>query len=304
MRARAKLRSEILSATTSGTAFAVALAIVICCLHGAPVPAESTEPSHDLEMIDTLVSVGEYSLQFRVIPGSGQTILLEAGGGMDSREWDGLGSEIARRTGATVVSYDRAGFGESDLPDTPYSMLEELGWLRCGLDKLKLDTNLILVGHSYGGWLIRLYASEHPEAVSGMVFIDPFSTELVDMLGVEYLDEHPMAGKLPFDTSEPEKLTKYQRALVRFVGDGLSSKVKVMRETTVPEGIPVILITSSQPFLPKPEEQEAWRTSHEKIVASIDGAVLIVAEKSGHMIPFQQPEIIVDAIENIVRQVD
>ena len=62
--------------------------------------------------------------------------------------------------------------------------------------------------------MIRLFASEHPEAIQGMVFVDPFTKEFVDLLGVEYLDNHPMAGKLPFDTSQPDNLSKYQRALV------------------------------------------------------------------------------------------
>jgi pimeloyl-ACP methyl ester carboxylesterase len=304
MMARVERRPRILEAMICTAALIVAPLVAILCFYGASVSAVNAEINHDLEMVDTLISVGDYSLYFRVIPGSGPTILLEAGGGMDSSEWENLSPEIARKTGATVVSYDRAGFGQSDLPATPYSLLEELEGLWHGLSKLELNENLILVGHSYGGWLIRLFASEHPEAVSGMVFIDPFTTELVDMLGVEYLDEHPMAGKLPFDTSEPEKLTKYQRALVRFVGHGLGPKAEIMRKTNVPVGIPVILLTCGEPFLPKPEEQEAWRKSHEKVVASIDGAVLIVAEKSDHMIPFHQPEIIVDAITSVVRQIN
>ncbi len=264
-------------------------------------PAQASNPlfNQEIEAVETLVQVGKYRLNFQVIEGGNQTILLEAGGGMDSKEWNNLAPELANKTGATIVSYDRAGFGKSDLPESPHDMREEVEWLWQGLQRLNLDKDLILVGHSFGGWMIRLIASEHPEAVHGMVFVDPFTNEFVDLLGVEYLDNHPMTGKLPFDTSQPDKLTKFQRAVVRMVGDGLGPKLEIMRKTSIPSDIPVVVITSGRPFLPKTEEQEAWRLSHEQLTASIKGAILIVAEKSDHMIPGRQPDLIIEAVMKV-----
>jgi pimeloyl-ACP methyl ester carboxylesterase len=280
------------------------LAVTFCLLlltSGVP-PTEAAYPlsNQEIETVETLVQVGECRLNFQVIKGGSLTILLEAGGGMHSGEWTKLAPELARKTGATVVSYDRAGFGKSDLPETPHDMREEVDWLWLGLQKLRLDKNLILVGHSFGGWMIRLIASEHPEASCGMVFVDPFTNEFVDLLGVEYLDNHPMAGKIPFDTSQPDKLTKIQRALVRMVGDGLGPKIEIMRKTSIPPDIPVMVITSGRPFLPKTEEQEAWRLSHERMTESIKGAILIVAEESDHMIPWRQPDLIIEAVMKIM----
>ena len=277
--------------------------LVLCLLvwlPGAAAAQETSPPSSQtFRPVETLIQVGEWRLNFSVIEGGGLTILCESGGGMDSREWSRLAPVFAQKTGAAVVAYDRAGFGKSDLPDTPSDMRREVEWLWRGLEHLGRDKNLILVGHSFGGWLIRLIASEHPEAVRGMVFVDPFTTEFVDALGIEYLDDHPVAGKLPFDTSHPEKLSRMQRALVRMVGDGLKSKVEVMRNTEVPPGIPVRIITCGRPFLPKPEEQAAWRAAHEQLAASIEGAELLIAEKSAHMIPMAQPEIIIEAVTEV-----
>jgi pimeloyl-ACP methyl ester carboxylesterase len=258
--------------------------------------------NQEIEAVETLVQVGKYRLNFQVIEGGDLTILLEAGGGMDSNEWNNLAPELARKTGSTIVSYDRAGFGKSDLPETPHDMREEVEWLWQALQKLNLDKDLILVGHSFGGWMIRLIASEHPDAVRGIVFVDPFTNEFVDLLGVEYLDNHPMTGKLPFDTSQPDKLTKIQRAMVRMVGDGLGSKMEIMRKTKLPSDIPVLMITSGRQFLPKTEEQEAWRLAHEQLTASIKGATLIVAEESDHMIPFRQPALIIDAVMKVIHR--
>jgi pimeloyl-ACP methyl ester carboxylesterase len=267
----------------------------------SPIQAAYPQSNQEIDTVETLVQVGEYRLNFKVIKGGNLIILLEAGGGMHSSEWSRLAPELAQRTGATVVSYDRAGFGKSDLPETPHDMREEVEWLWQGLQKLGLNKDLILVGHSFGGWMIRLFASEHPEATRGMVFVDPFTNEFVDLLGVEYLDNHPMSGKLPFDTSQPEKLPKFQRALIRMVGDGLGSKIEVMRKTSVPSDIPVVVITSGRPFLPKTEEQEAWRLAHEQMTESIEGATLIVAEKSDHMIPGRQPDLIIEVVTKVMQ---
>ena len=116
--------------------------------------------------------------------------------------------QVAQETGGTVVTYDRAGFGRSDFPKTLYNMIEEVDWFMEGLHQLGLDGDIILIGHSYGGWLIRLTASRYPEAVCGMVFIDPFSTEFVDLLGVEYIDHHPI---FTLPDSNLNELTKNQR---------------------------------------------------------------------------------------------
>jgi len=269
-----------------------------------PVTPLAAASGQSAQAVEKPVDVGNYNLNFRIIQGEGLAILLESGGGMDSTEWAALAPRLAQETGATVIAYDRAGFGKSDLPETKYDLREDTAALWRGLHTLGLDRNLILVGHSYGGFLIRFEAAEHPDAVKGMIFVDPFTVEFVDMFGIEYCNNHPMMGKLPFDTSRPETLDKVQRALVRMVGapgSNLAEKIAVMRQAVVPEGIPVQVITSGIAFLPKPEEQKAWRESHERLTASIKGAILVVAEKSGHMIPFSQPDLIVSVVSEVTR---
>ena len=270
----------------------------------ALVTTPGTAADQPAQAVEKLVDVGGYNLNFRIIQGQGPAILLESGGGMDSNEWNALAPRLAAETGATVIAYDRAGFGKSDLPETKYDLREDTAALWRGLRTLGLDRNLILVGHSYGGFLIRFEAAEHPDAVRGLVFVDPFTVEFVDMFGIDYCNNHPMMGKLPFDASRPETLSKLQRAMVRMVGapgSNLADKIAVMRKAVVPAGIPARVITAGIAFLPKPEEQEAWRESHERLTASMEGAKLIVAEKSGHMIPFSQPDLIVAVVSEVTR---
>jgi pimeloyl-ACP methyl ester carboxylesterase len=283
--------------------FAIGLALLALATI-TPIATLAALSDQSPQSVEKLVDVGGYNLNFRTIPGQGPAILLESGGGMDSTEWAAIAPRLAQETGATVVAYDRAGFGKSDLPETKYDLREDTAALWRGLRALGLDRNLILVGHSYGGFLIRFEAAEHPDAVRGLVFIDPFTVEFVDMFGVEYCNNHPMMGKLPFDISRPETLSKVQRAIVRMVGApdrNLAEKIAVMRQAVIPEGIPARVITSGIAFLTKPEEQKAWRESHERFAASIKGAALVVAEKSGHMIPFSQPDLVVSVVSEVTR---
>ena len=76
-----------------------------------PATTAATAQEQPAQAVEKLVDVGGYNLNFRIIQGQGLTILLEAGGGMDSTAWNALAPRLARETGATVVSYDRAGFG-------------------------------------------------------------------------------------------------------------------------------------------------------------------------------------------------
>ena len=278
----------------------LALAVV---MSGA-VPAVAADQSPQTpEAVEKFVNVGQYSLNFRIIPGKGPAVLLESGGGLDSTEWTALAPLLARETGATIIAYDRAGFGKSDLPETKCDLHEHTEALWRGLHQLGLDQNLILVGHSYGGFLIRFEAGEHQDSVKGLVFVDPFTVEFVDAFGIEACNNHPMMGKLPFDASKPEKLNKFQRAAVRMIGfpnHNLAEKCAAIRKTALPRGLPVRVITSGKNWLP-PEDQKMWRESHERITASIEGAKLLVAEQSNHMIPFMQPDLVVSVVKEVVR---
>lgn len=278
--------------------------LVFAVIMPAMAPAiGSVRPPVAPEVIEQLVDVGGYHLFFRIIPGQGPVILLEAGGGMDSTQWSGLAPLLSRETGATVVAYDRAGFGKSDLPETAYDLHEDTEALWRGLRQLGLDRDLVLVGHSYGGFLIRFEAGEHRDSVKGLVFIDPFTLELVDALGIEATEKK--MGQLPFDASHPEKLTKDQRAEARMVGapgSNLGEKCDAARKVALPPHLAVRIITSGKEWL-SPQDQKLWRESHERLTASIEGARLIVAEQSDHMIPERQPELILSVVAEVVRAI-
>lgn len=122
-----------------------------------------------------LVDVGTHRLHIVEHGGSGPTIVLEAGLMSTVLSWDNLQRELAQSY--RVVSYDRAGLGWSDLgpmPRTSDRIVEELHTL---LHRAGVAPPYILVGHSFGGLTVPLYAACFPEETAGMVLVDPVAPQ-------------------------------------------------------------------------------------------------------------------------------
>ena len=133
-----------------------------------------------------------------------------------------------------------------------------------------------------------------------MVFVDPMNVEFIDALGgPEGLIGHPLMQH-PFDLAQKESLTKPQRAALR-VEAGLPANVTTMRDMPVPYDIPIQVITAGKPWWTDPQENQAWRESHEHLAASVKDGKLLVPERSAHLIPCDQPEIIAAAVNELAQ---
>jgi pimeloyl-ACP methyl ester carboxylesterase len=116
------------------------------------------------------VDLGPYHLMCRWSGIGAPTVVLEAGAGCTSDSWAQVFDAIAQFT--RVVCYDRAGLGASD-PGPRRRTCQEIVY---DLQALLINANLlgpyVLVGHSFGGQIVRLYAHQHPAEVVGMVLVD------------------------------------------------------------------------------------------------------------------------------------
>jgi pimeloyl-ACP methyl ester carboxylesterase len=104
---------------------------------------------------------------------SGPSVILDAGIGASSLSWS-LVQETAARFGR-VYAYDRAGFGWSDPPrraSGPRIASRLAEELRALLRAADVPGPYILVGHSFGGYVARLYAERWPVEVAGLVMVD------------------------------------------------------------------------------------------------------------------------------------
>jgi pimeloyl-ACP methyl ester carboxylesterase len=250
---------------------------------------------------DTLVDVGGYRLHFRIADGRKDrpVVVLDAGGGLDADEWRSLQPRLARETGGVVVSYDRAGFGTSDLPTTAFDFRREVEGLHAGLQTLGLADHVVLVGHSYAGFTLQLYAAVFPSTVRGLLFIDPNSPSFVLAMGGPTGLINQPGQHLPFATTK--SLTKEQAAVVHQMRS-LGTTVDLVAAAPLPPTVPVIVLTAGQQWWPVAHQNRAWRASHELLANSVDDGTLIVAEHSAHMISESEPDLIVRSVQTLLEK--
>ncbi len=107
--------------------------------------------------------------------GNGQPVILIHGMAASLYDWISLAPALASNSFA-VYALDLLGHGESAKPDDPrlYHIESIYSHFKVWLESLNLVTPPILIGHSLGGYLSLLHAIRHPQAVRGMVLIDPY----------------------------------------------------------------------------------------------------------------------------------
>jgi pimeloyl-ACP methyl ester carboxylesterase len=142
-------------------------------VHASGAGAQTAEVAPPLAAPGRLVDVGGWRLHINctgVARPSQPTVILESGVGDFSVEWSLVQPRVAEV--ARVCSYDRAGDGWSELGPHPRTMRQVVYELHTLLEKAGERPPFVLVGHSYGGWLVRLFASRYPAEIAGMVLVE------------------------------------------------------------------------------------------------------------------------------------
>jgi pimeloyl-ACP methyl ester carboxylesterase len=119
-----------------------------------------------------LVDIGGYRLHLNCAGRgkTGPTVVLIAGSGDFSFDWSLVQPGVSRF--ARVCSYDRAGLAWSDPGPTPRTMRQDAFELHTLLRAAGLKAPYVLVGHSIGGLIARVYGEQYPKEVAGMVLVD------------------------------------------------------------------------------------------------------------------------------------
>lgn len=240
------------------------------------------------QSIDTLVDVGGYKLHFNIIKGKGTPILFEAGSGAWGSDWDTILPSIYNITRTTLITYDRSGFGKSDLNlnDTNilnHGILNGIKDLETGLQKLGYDENIILVCHSYGGFYSTLLAARNPNKVKYVVRLDaslvaPFTDENLKLYHSDKVDKKKGLGR-------------YYETI------NFKNTIMLLRKTEFPSNIPVIDIIAGIPYHNKTNEQiKEFEKAHVDFVNSNPNRQLIKATGSAHDITFENPNLVIYAV--------
>lgn len=127
-----------------------------------------------------LVDAGGHLLHVHIM-GKGQpTVVFENGSADFSWIWDLVQPEVSKMT--TTVSYDRAGYAWSEPGPTPRTSKQVAYELHTALQNADLKGPYILVGQSFGGFLVRAFARFYPKEVAGMVLVDVVEEDQLIMI--------------------------------------------------------------------------------------------------------------------------
>lgn len=263
----------------------------------------------------------------------GPTVVLVAGLGERADNWmhtnanpsSPEGSVFSAVSGFTrVCAYDRPGTatateaGLQPSRSTPVASPATVADSAADLDRLLTAAGesgpYVLVGHSLGGPIVRLYAAAHPEEVAGLVFDDALSEDLGDGLTPEQvanfdkLNDPARSGRPP-----NSELPMYAEAVV-----------PLLRKAPVVTGVPTVILTADHwPFTA--ETIEAGRAAgtmpdyvtteftdalwaaqlkaQDTFAGKYPGAKHVTTTNAGHYIHLDNPQLVIASIRDVVDQV-
>jgi pimeloyl-ACP methyl ester carboxylesterase len=299
------------------------------------VSSGTSEP----QPIGRLVDVGGYRLHLACQGDGSPTVVMEAAIGETGLLWSLVQPAVAKLTRACV--YDRAGYGWSDpspRPRTAAVMVEELHTL---LGAAGVPGPYVLVGHSFGGLLVRRYAARYPQEVAGLVLVDSAHEQQYRRAPAEIRELAPQfeeqarqqfeglkalivsgsldPAMLPVPPQLPAAAAETFRALVaagpkhaetllaeQQAVQAIHAELRAAGITSLGD-LPLVVLSHGQP-IPMPglapevnqANEQLWQELQAELTALSSRGRLVVAEGSGHYIQLERPELVIDAIGEVV----
>lgn len=244
------------------------------------------------QTIDTLIYAPPFNLHVKILIGENPPILFESGGGLDALQWDSIATSVHHQLRATVITYDRAGFGKSSLDTANFNILQEIKSLEVALERFGYsDAKFLLVGHSLGGFYNRVFAARHPEQVKGIVFLDPRIPSYQDMKFAKKIFQ--MYSRKDF---EPDNLSLYHLLA------NMERTSNYVRQIPLSESIPILDVMAEIGPFQDLNDNERFKNDQRNLVNGYKNRRLILAEGSSHNIPDDKPGLVIKVIVDVYRR--
>jgi len=274
-----------------------------------------------------LIDVGGYKMHIHCSGQGTPAVILDSGMGDSYISWSKVQPQIAKFT--RVCSYDRSGLGYSESGRRPRNsrvMAEELHQL---LHSAGIPPPYILVGHSMGGYNVRLFASLYRSEVAGMVLVDSshpeqqkrFPQELSDLDKTWLREQEFLAFSTPFGIP---RLLGFcgNDAKIRAVDCNFhSAREGVAELKTVAEsaaqtaatgslGDMPLAVLSHDPDKPDPDlpfdllqpTNDAWQQMQEELSHLSTRGTHVIAKHSGHYIQLDRPDQVIEAVRKVMNE--
>ena len=238
-----------------------------------------------------LVDVGGRQLYLTCEGEGSTTVVMEAGGRGNSGSWYLVQPFVAHFT--RVCAYDRAGTGYSESAPALETAQEIADELHSLLASAGVDGPYVLVGHSLGGILVRVFAHRYLNEVAGMVLVDTGHGDPV--------------ARFQAELTEEEWLLVRDVILHRDAGFALPGGLDLLGPDL--GDLPLVVLTAGRrdasPVPPDIAErlEQVRQDSQQELVGLSSNSTHIVARESGHSIQMEQPDLVIEAIRRVVEEV-
>ncbi len=257
------------------------------------------------------VDVGGYRMYIRCEGEGSPTVVMESNLGGIGAYWHRVYPGVSEFSRACV--YDRAGRGSSQAGPTPRTFRTIVGELHTLLGNAGIEGPYVLVGLDISGLMVRLYAHRYPDEVAGMVLIDALNEDIPARL---------LATLPPKKPGEDEAVTGWRRDLERFVdpkadpsehpeGLRIAESLAQVRASGDLGDRPLVVLTHGRGGAWSPElpaggtrrfERE-WQRAQVELARLSSDSVHVFAQTREGNIHEQQPELVVEAIRQVVQAV-
>jgi pimeloyl-ACP methyl ester carboxylesterase len=266
-----------------------------------PPPQAVNIPPLAIKGTEHMIDVGGRRLHCAVYGSGGPTVVLVSGFQAPQAYWNPVVPGIAEI--ATVVTYDRPGYGQSERGDRPVHGQQTAEDLHVLLAKLDVPKPYLLVGHSYGGRIVRLFAASYPADTAGLVLEEAGHEDLPDaqLEALTGQDREKLAAMIaPYRTKVPDPRTET---------DYMLETVEQLRRSGPLPRVPLIVITAASrgsglPPVFSPESQsrlnEVAMAMQKKLTALVPGGEQILVEGAGHNVHVEKPEAVLAPIRALI----
>jgi pimeloyl-ACP methyl ester carboxylesterase len=288
-----------------------------------------------------LVDIGGFRLHHNCIGQGTSTVVMDAGGGAPSITWGLVPSEISKFT--RVCTYDRAGLGWSDPnPQISRTSQQSVDELHSLLTEAGIKPPYILVGHSLGGVNMRLYASQYPEDVVGLVLVDSSHENqmtsklwkqtkmlswlyqvlrVVSQVGVlrligemnllpivedikREIHKYPLAVQTLFDTFKSFCYRPDYWATASSELANIKKSFEEVRSVTSLGSLPLIVLSQGSKNSKMSDVRfQQWASLQLDLTKLSSNSQHIIAENSGHFVQLDRPDLVISAVQKLIENV-
>ncbi|HEU5034836.1 MAG TPA: alpha/beta hydrolase [Mycobacteriales bacterium] len=258
--------------------------------------------------------------------GDGPLVVFEAGMSAPAASWAHTQREISAH--ARTLSYDRAGYGGSDLDPHDRTLERIVDDLVALLDGLGERDPVVLVGHSWGGPIIRLFADRYPTRVAGLVFVDATLVEVMTgrnakVVAASFVVMSLLArlggsglimrftlphGAAPEISSDDLSIMTRDYACAQAMRAGRREAAQIipalptlrrLQAAGTPD-VPTVCLQAGRVERGMQQQRPLFNRTAAELMAAVPNGRAVVVDGAGHLLPQERPAVVREAILDVL----